>query len=1572
MSVENLGFSANIKINVLGERELRTLDNAIDSLTKGEELNTRASQSLDKVLAKLGMTYKELAGSVGAGNQANAEALRASIARTSSLRAEEKALKSAAVAARAKAAADRAGMTAGFANAANLTQNTRGDASVAVNSSLFAQRAAAEMKHSEMLRRGQTALMVQEINKQEAHQAAANAQRIATAQATNKALVQIETSARAQETAALRSSIMQRAALEQTRQKNSTLGFTNAVGVPSSGGDGSAAVNTRLFAQQAREIDRVTEAAANQRYALYDVASTWGAVSVATLGAVTAATAAGVSFESSFASVARTSGAAGEAAKQLRTELVDMSTELPKSFADISEIATLGGQLGIAADGLDSFAGTVSKLTATTDLSAEAAGTALGRFQALLGIGSGEFENMASSILKVGVNSAATETQIVNVATQISSMADMAGLTAEQTVGLSGALASVGVQPELARGTVTRAFTLIGNAVSEGGAALDGFARISGMSADQFASTWGTPAFAATFQSFLRGLEKDGDNAGRSLAALGITSVRDVPVMLRLAGAGDVVANSFADAASGWQDNTELTKQYAIVADTTASRLKVLGNTIMAIFGEGATGNLAPLKGLIAMVQNLAEGMLTLARTPVGQWFMGAAAAAGLLVGTLALFRSVSALVTASLLAMTQAQNNMSVAMGRGTGSMKTSITTMAQMLVGTQRATAAQLAYNQALAAGSGRYAAAGAGLKAAASGAAALGGALRFVPQMAALSAIMWAVTRATEAYTESQKTARDRTLEFFGDLGGLTDAMKADGAIFKETGEGVEYLADSNQKFTDVVGQTIAGIQGRTESLSAAMMVEGSMTGTVDETTRAVTDQTLAIGENARAWLAQQISGKEEVKGIWAQYSADLMAAGFNWDTYFAKLQEGGGAEMAYLQSLHDASATRLTDIDNQRDAMGLLTDEQNNNFAAANLQLDGIEALQNSLGGVGGAYEEAANAASLNAAIMGDTAPLEDVEVAAEDAANALRDLMNAQWATVDATIGVNQSLYALGQGLVDNGMAFDTFSQGGMANMQNLGAVMNSLTVAAGGDANALATYLQSLMNSMVASGVTSVQALAQVRNALDALVAGGAKINFNAAKVQTQQMGNVIGGGLSNAYQKAAGAAKKSADKQKKAAKDVKKEIRTLSDYVSDLEGVFKKAFDFEFGLEQAQDEVAKVVQDMADGFDDAAQAVREARQEILELEAAMLGMQAKQGTLEYQLSVATEFGDSLRANEILGELAENNADLQGAQADREDASKSLATAEANNTRVLTGNSAAARDQRAAVLDLVTGYQAQIVELARSGASQQEVARRTAELKAEFERQLTQMGYNRAEVDRYSTAFSNMTTIINNVPRNLTIKADANTSAATKALDEFAAKVNNTTANVNIGTTGGVGYGEGSTAGANYGQGFSDALAASRKLPVAIADPTVPGGKIWAQPKPNGGYYPDRFFNRGGHVNYLATGGPPRHSGGPKGTDTIPAWLTPGEFVQKRSAVEHYGLPFMNALNNMQVPKYLATGGPASGGSGGFPSSMYVELSPTDRALLAAAGNLTVTIGDKVVAEAANRANANSSSLGSN
>lgn len=63
------------------------------------------------------------------------------------------------------------------------------------------------------------------------------------------------------------------------------------------------------------------------------------------------------------------------------------------------------------------------------------------------------------------------------------------------------------------------------------------------------------------------------------------------------------------------------------------------------------------------------------------------------------------------------------------------------------------------------------------------------------------------------------------------------------------------------------------------------------------------------------------------------------------------------------------------------------------------------------------------------------------------------------------------------------------------------------------------------------------------------------------------------------------------------------------------------------------------------------------------------------------------------------------------------------------------------------------------------------------------------------------------------------------------------------------------------------------------------------------------------FFSRGGFVNYLAQGGSPLLGGifQPRGTDTVPAMLTPGEYVLRKRAVDSLGTDFLDNLNRYGI-----------------------------------------------------------------
>ena len=72
--------------------------------------------------------------------------------------------------------------------------------------------------------------------------------------------------------------------------------------------------------------------------------------------------------------------------------------------------------------------------------------------------------------------------------------------------------------------------------------------------------------------------------------------------------------------------------------------------------------------------------------------------------------------------------------------------------------------------------------------------------------------------------------------------------------------------------------------------------------------------------------------------------------------------------------------------------------------------------------------------------------------------------------------------------------------------------------------------------------------------------------------------------------------------------------------------------------------------------------------------------------------------------------------------------------------------------------------------------------------------------------------------------------------------------------------------------------------------------------QFYVQPNINYSRYLPK--SKGGETAPLATGG---YLFAPIGTDTIPAMLTPGEYVQRRAAVEHFGRAFMDRINALDL-----------------------------------------------------------------
>lgn len=447
--------------------------------------------------------------------------------------------------------------------------------------------------------------------------------------------------------------------------------------------------NTAAVKGNADAIDKSTVSMNSQRYALYDVASTYTAISVALLAASAAAIKVGADFESAFSSVQRTtmdaSGNLAPGIEGIRQSLVDLSTQIPVTFDDLTKIATLGAQLGLDSAQLDKFSETVAKFASATGITVEASATAFGRLNELLPDVGGNFDALGSSILLTGVNSVATEAQIISTAQQIAGIGTAAGLSATEVIAFSSALASVGVAPELARGVATRLFSDIASSVANGGKQLDAFAKVSGQTAAEFSAAWSADPAQAIVR-LLKGINDSGGNAYATLDAIGITADRDQPAVLKLAQNFQILEKALVDTDNGFSDSTFLDASYATVLEDLNSQFQLLVNSVNALIAEASGGAVGGLAGFVGTLTDMVNAAREFANNPVAKTITGIGLAIATVTGVFFAYRAAQALATATTYALFTAQTALNTSLGA------TGITGLLRVLLPVQLANSAAM----------------------------------------------------------------------------------------------------------------------------------------------------------------------------------------------------------------------------------------------------------------------------------------------------------------------------------------------------------------------------------------------------------------------------------------------------------------------------------------------------------------------------------------------------------------------------------------------------------------------------------------------------------------------------------------------------------------------------------------------------------------------------------------------------------------------------------------------------------------------------------------------------------------
>lgn len=394
------------------------------------------------------------------------------------------------------------------------------------------------------------------------------------------------------------------------------------------------------------------------RYANYDVASTMFTLSGAIAAVGTASVVAFSKVETALAQVQRTTGLAGDDFAELSDQVVSLGDNIGVAFDDIAAMATKAGELGVASDQIESFTEVVSKFAATADdMNASDAATALARIGNLTG--TKDWEGLASAIASVGVAGASSYSEITKTAQELGQVASLSNLAADEIVGLASAFASLGVPPERARSVLFSLFSVLNKGLEGANDSIPKVADLLGVTADAAANLYkNNPAqfISALAQSMS---ELEASKISTVLSDIGIDGRLAQPVFGALAedarNAGSelsVLNKALATSKKGFQDATEVNRQYAIIAETLGARWQEFLNTLLttaAAIGE----QFAPALGsLLGGLQAMLIAVRDFVGSDIGGFITRITGGLLVLVGAWAALRGIINLANASLLGM--------------------------------------------------------------------------------------------------------------------------------------------------------------------------------------------------------------------------------------------------------------------------------------------------------------------------------------------------------------------------------------------------------------------------------------------------------------------------------------------------------------------------------------------------------------------------------------------------------------------------------------------------------------------------------------------------------------------------------------------------------------------------------------------------------------------------------------------------------------------------------------------------------------------------------------------------------
>lgn len=246
-------------------------------------------------------------------------------------------------------------------------------------------------------------------------------------------------------------------------------------------------------------------------------------------------------------------------------------------------MATTAGQFGLrASDDILRFVETLGRLEFATDVAGEQGAQSLIRILNVTRQGVRDIDRFGSAIVTLGNNLEATESQILETTSEVARAIAAFGGSAQDAAAIGATLRAIGVESEAGGTAIQRIFVDIDKAVSEGGKALNDFARITNRSAEQLRKDFGQDS-VKVFISFVEGLQRiraSGGNVTKELLDLGLNSQRLLKAIQPLSLNFDKLQTAINLSNTSFRENRALVQESDQAFQSQEAALTLAGNAV--------------------------------------------------------------------------------------------------------------------------------------------------------------------------------------------------------------------------------------------------------------------------------------------------------------------------------------------------------------------------------------------------------------------------------------------------------------------------------------------------------------------------------------------------------------------------------------------------------------------------------------------------------------------------------------------------------------------------------------------------------------------------------------------------------------------------------------------------------------------------------------------------------------------------------------------------------------------------------------------------------------------------------